>query len=192
MDTEMVLPGDELAASEEYMPGSGTYERGGTIFAAVTGVKRVMEGEMTLAVIPFRKTPVLSAGDVVVGEVTGVSNALINVSVAYIEGEGSKRKASGDGVVHVSKASRDFNDDLRKLFGAGNIVRASVLQAVPSLQLSTEGEELGVIQARCPRCRSVMSRAGRDLRCNECERDERRKLASDYDEFAPSYESNKK
>jgi exosome complex component CSL4 len=192
MSAETVMPGDELATSEEFMPGPGTYERDGRIYAAVTGVKNLAEGEMTVGVIPFRSPPVLKPGDMVLGEVTGVSNALMSVSVTFFYEGGSWRWVRGDGALHVSKASKGFDDDLRKLFRPGDLIRARVIQSRPSLQLSTEGEEFGVIRARCPRCRGPMPRAGRELRCPECDWKERRRLASDYDDFNPAGESNKK
>ena len=42
---ELLMPGDELAASEEYISGDGTYEDEGIIYAAIIGQKDFDEAE---------------------------------------------------------------------------------------------------------------------------------------------------
>jgi exosome complex component CSL4 len=187
MKTGMVLPGDELATSEEYIPGPGTYERDGMIYAAVAGKPSFNESDMTVCVTAAQRTAVLSAGDIVLGEVTNVSNTIANVSISGLSNSRERWFSGETGAIHISKASDSYTDDMRKEFKAGDLVRVKVVQAAPSMQLTTREPELGVLKARCGRCRSFLQNRSGKLQCPDCERQEHRKLAADFARYTPSY-----
>ena len=187
MRRELALPGEKVAAGEEYMPGAGTYESGGVIYAAVAGSVKFDEAEKTVTVLEARRVSRLKPGDTVLGEVTGVSNSLANITVHAVDGLDRQMGAGEAGAVHVSKLSENYTEDARKEFRIGDIVRAEVLQVSPSLQLGTREPNLGVIMARCGKCRNtLMNRTGK-LYCAECDRQEYRKLADDFARFTPEY-----
>ena len=83
--TEILMPGDELATSEEYIPGEGTYERQGIIYAAVMGQKNFDENEKIAQVKAFSQISVLMPGNIILGEVIGVSNSVARVTISGLD-----------------------------------------------------------------------------------------------------------
>lgn len=178
-----VLPGDEVAIAEEYMSGEGTYEMDGKIYASAVGELDLDPREKVAKVILDNPPVVLTEGDVVIAEVTDTKPAMAIVNV--IGQEGRERAVSSEtlAAVHVSKLSSSYVEDAGDAVRPGDIIRATVIQAEPSVQLSTAGPHFGVIRALCGRCRSPLERRGRSLYCKRCDRTETRKIADDYRNF---------
>jgi exosome complex component CSL4 len=86
------------------------------------------------------------------------------------------------GSLHVSKVMSDFLKDITAAYKIGDIIRAKVIQVQPSLQLSTAGNDLGVINANCTECRVPLKKKGKELECPLCETKFKRKIANDYGE----------
>lgn len=190
MNEEMTMPGDQITTSEEYMPGLGTYEKDGMIFAAIIGMIEFNEADKTVQVKEVRRTRALKPGDIVLGEVGNVTNSLANISISGLENS-DRLIASGEtGVIHISKVTESYTDDVRKEYRTGDLVRVKILQAVPSLQLSSRDLELGVLKGRCGRCRTILTNNSGKLYCAECEKYEHRKLASDFGKFTPEFKEN--
>ena len=184
---EFLMPGDELATSEEYISGEGTYEDNGTIFSAVIGQKDFDESEKIARVKPFNPTKILKPGDIVLGQVTNVSNSIANINISGLDCTGKMVGHNLSGVVHISKIKGDYTEDARREFRVGDLIRARVEQISPSLQLATNAEELGVLKALCLRCRGVLSNKDGTLFCPVCDRSESRKLAGDFHRYSPYY-----
>ena len=187
--TDMLIPGDELATSEEYIPGEGTYERHGIIYAAVMGQKDFDEGEKIARVRAFSQISILKPGNIILGEVIGVSNSVARVTISGLEDPERPVGNNLTGVIHVSKIKGEYTSDARHDFRVGDLVRARVEQMEPSIQLATNAEEFGVLKARCLRCRGVLSNKDGALFCPVCERSETRKLAGDFHRYSPYHQS---
>jgi len=187
MNRKMTMPGDQVATAEEYMPGQDTYERDGKIFAAVMGRVMFNESDKTVSIVSVGKIRILGAGDIVLGEVGNVTNSLVSVTISGLENAASNAGAGETGVIHISKITASYTDDARKEYRTGDLVRAAVLQAAPSIQLTTREPELGVLKARCGHCRNILENSSGKLYCAECERFEHRKLASDFAKYTPEY-----
>jgi exosome complex component CSL4 len=185
MSEKMTMPGDRLAASEEYIPGKGTYERDGTIFAAIVGKTFFNESEKSVQVIELKHSGGLQPGDMVLGEVTNVTNNIANVTVFGRDGVPENSGAGETGVIHISKVTESYTDDVRKEYHPGDLVRAKVAQARPTLQLSTREPVLGVLKALCSRCRKTLFNRNGKLYCADCEKNEHRKVASDFGRYSP-------
>ena len=178
--SEIKLPGDVLVATEEYMPGEGTYEHGGMILASRIGTL-VLDDREKIASIVFSKEPVLPlVGDIALGTVLDAGGKMVQIEIRSLERNGRGMPASNRGALHITKMSEDFIDNPRKFFRLGDIVRARIIQLEPSIQLSTAGEELGIVRAFCGKCRLPLERKGSQLHCAECERNEPRKLSGYY------------
>ena len=65
--TELLMPGDELATSEEYISGDGTYEDDGIIYAAIIGQKDFDEAEKIARVRGTNPPAILKPGDIIIG-----------------------------------------------------------------------------------------------------------------------------
>jgi len=175
-----VLPGEEVAVVEEFIPSEGTYEDNGKVYSALLGTLELDHEEKTAKVIADNPLVTLSPGDIVFGEITDVKTSMAICEVVAVEGK--ERNITGDtyGTIHISKVSPNYTEQVGKEFRPSDIVRAEVLQVKPSIQLSTVGNHLGVIKALCRKCRAPLERRGRNLYCPRCERTEYRKLADDY------------
>ncbi|MFH0816184.1 MAG: exosome complex RNA-binding protein Csl4 [Methanobacteriota archaeon] len=177
---KVVMPGEEIAASEEFVVGEGTYEREGRIFASVTGTVELDKLDMVARVRALNAPRQLKAGDTIVGAVSEIRGTMVNIQTIAPEEDGRRMTGQDMGTIHISKVTEGRSDDLREMFRLGDVVRAKVIQVKPSLQLTTAGPDFGVIKAFCTKCRAPLALRKGDLRCDNCERIERRKLAKGY------------
>lgn len=180
---DFVVPGDFLATAEEFIPGDGAYEEGGKIYSSRAGV--VLIDVRTKHISVFSRIlgpPVLKRGDTVIGRIEEVRDQNADVYVGVLKGrEYRELPLPNLGAIHVSQVRESYVKDLRREFKAGDIIRAKVLDTrADTIQLSTAGDNLGVILAYCSRCRSLLEKEGQKLRCPNCGNIEFRKLASDY------------
>ncbi len=180
---DFVVPGDFLATAEEFVPGEGAYEENGKIYSSCVGA--VLVDTRTKHVSVFSRVPgppVLKRGDVVIGQVEEVRDQFVNVLIEALRGrENREVPVPNYGTVHISQTRVGYVKDLSRQFRAGDIIRAKVLSVRRDIvQLTTAGEDLGVIVARCSRCRELLELDGTKLRCPNCGNVEFRKLASDY------------
>jgi exosome complex component CSL4 len=178
-----VLPGDRITLAEAFYPGPGTYEDDGIVRAAVTGTVEVDLERREVRVKPLVDTPPkLRKGVPVIGRVQTVKEQVVLVRIDLAHDRMDREPAaSGVGGIHISRVRDAYVEDLSEEFQPGDIVRAKVISVKTPIQLSTMGEEYGVILAYCSRCRSELERIkGRKLRCPSCGHTETRKVASGY------------
>lgn len=179
-DTELpslVLPGDYLGAAEEYLPGRGTYEDRGRIYASVLGRPSIDARDRTVRVDARNAVPELAEGDIVFALVDELKSAMAVCTV--LQRTGSHRAVPGkpEGTVHISKAKEGYTETLASEFAVGDIVLAKVLQARPSIKLTTAPTSLGVVSARCQVCHAILRLRHPELVCPRCGHREHRKLA---------------
>lgn len=173
----LVLPGDYLGAAEEFLPGQGTYENRGRIYASVLGAPRVDAQDRTIRVEARNPIPEIREGDVVYASVDELKTAM---AICTIVATGTSRRTvpgAPEGTVHISKAKDGFTESLSTEFAVGDIVVARVLQAAPSIKLTTAAAPLGVVSARCQVCHALLTPGPKELTCPRCGHQERRKLA---------------
>lgn len=180
---DFVVPGDFLATAEEFVPSDGAYEEDGKIYSSCAGV--VLVDVQTKHISVFSRIlgpPTLKRGDTVVGRVEEVRDQSANIYIGVLKGrEDRELPLPNIGTVHVSQVRTGYVKEMHRQFKPGDIVRARVLDAHrESIQLSTAGDDLGVIVAACSRCRTLLEQEDSKLRCPECGNIEFRKLASDY------------
>lgn len=185
METKrLVYPGDHVGVAEEFVPGPGTYEEDGDVFAATVGYLTLDTDEFVARVESFVEPPaVVQPGDVVIGTIHMLRSSMAIVEVRAIAHQ-PQRGIGGDtnGTLHVSKASERYVENMEDAFRVRDIVRAKVLEVSPAIQLTTKGPHLGVLKSYCPRCGSVMAKRGKGLACPECDWKDTKKLADDYGE----------
>lgn len=179
---KLVFPGDELAIAEEFVPGPGTYEEDGKVYAAWLGEAVLDTADFTVRVVPKTKTPVtLKEGDEVVGVIhdTRSSMAIVDV-VARVDAPWRPIAGDTNGTLHISKVSDDYVSSMDDAFKRGDRVRAKVVATDPSLQLTTKEQHLGIVKSRCPRCATDMVVRAEALVCPECEWKDLGKVSSLY------------
>jgi len=181
VEGKFVVPGEYIGNIEEYIPGHNVMEENGKLYSKVVGIAKIDKENMTVSIRPLNPVPELKPRQIVYGVVNELYSDFVLVSVMWIENErrqivGSKQ----DGVIHISKVSQDYVEDIGKMFRIGDIVRARVIKSKPSLHLSTSEPELGVIKALCMKCRSPLIRKEKVLYCEKCNRIETRKISTLY------------
>ncbi|UCG71151.1 MAG: exosome complex RNA-binding protein Csl4 [Thermoplasmata archaeon] len=177
------MPGEEIATSEEFLAGEGTYEMKGKIFSSFLGKLNLDAKEMVASVEPINPLVELKVGDIVLAHVQDLRSSMVILDVARVEGK--LRNVTGETLasIHVSKISEGYTSDVRNEFRIGDIIRAKVVQTKPSVQLSTEKSNLGVLLALCTKCRMPLIKKEKNLFCENCRRTEIRKTAPDYGEY---------
>lgn len=180
---DFVVPGEFLATAEEFMPGEGAYEEDGEVYSSCTGVVLVDVRTKRISVFPRTAVPPeLKRGDIVVGKVEEVRDQTASVYVGVLRGREDRQLPLPDfGTIHISEVLGSYLKDLSREFKPGDIVRARVMNVRRgTIQLTTVGDNLGVIMAACSRCRTPLDRDDTKLKCPSCGNVELRKLASDY------------
>lgn len=185
MTKKTVLPGELVAVSEEFMAGEGTYDQDGKIYSSYVGELDLDTQQKVARVKAFNPPVQLKVGDVVYGTVRDVKETMAMVTLFQAEGTDRGISSETEASLHISKISSGYTESIRNELRKTDIIRAEVIQTSPSLQLATDRDNLGVLRALCIRCRSHLSRKGRDLYCENCERTESRKAASDYSDPSP-------
>lgn len=180
---DFAMPGDLLATSEEFIPEEGIYEEDNGLYSAQTGVVLMDIDSKKISVHPKTNSPpVLKQGDIVIGRVEEIRGQIANVQIGAIRGsEDREISSSGDAIIHISKVSDDYVEELDDEFKPGDIIRARVVNAGRgSVKLTTADENLGILVGLCSKCRSVLEKKNGKLKCPNCENVESRKIANDY------------
>lgn len=177
----IVLPGDLIGTSEEFVPKKGTFEQKGSIFAAATGYVKINAKERSISVEPVTNTPPqLAVGDIVIGQVTDVKESVALIEIAGIKGRGEREIVNAeDAAIHVSNVKDAYVKDLSYEFAPFDIVKAKVLD-LRNMRLTTVNKELGVMKAYCGNCRTVLKKENDKLKCPNCKRTETRKVSVNY------------
>jgi exosome complex component CSL4 len=182
---DLVLPGDYLGAAEEFLPGRGTYEHGGRIYASLLGKPAVDARDRTIRVEPRNSVPEVLEGDLVYARVEELKAAMAICNV--LSTATSRRVVPGkpEATVHISKAKEGYTESLSEVFAVGDIVLAKVLQGRPSIKLSTAAPTLGVVSARCQACHALLNLSENPPTCPRCGHQEHRKLAKGPHPLSP-------
>ena len=181
---KVILPGEQLATTEELMPGEGTYEDNGVIRASRLGIFEIDTKNRRAKIKPLTSIPVeIKTGDIVLAKVNSVRSNMVIADVIHVIGK--NRQVSGDtnSTLRVSEISNGYTKDPATEYSTGDIIRAKVTQVRPSLQLATKDRDLGVIKALCSKCRKSLEQKGNMLECPNCNNKERRKTAIDYGNY---------
>ncbi len=178
---KIVLPGDFIGTSEEFIPKDGAFEDKGNIYAAIAGIVKINNKERSVSVSPVTNIPPrLQVGDIVIGMITDLKESVALVEIAGIKGRGERAIVDAEeAAIHVSNVKDAYVKDLRFEFAPFDIVKARVLD-LKNMRLTTVNKELGVMKAYCSNCRTVLKKDNGRLKCPECKRTETRKLSSDY------------
>lgn len=169
-----------MGVVEEFLPGPGTYEQEGTIFAHFTGTAKKDLRNKRVTVVPTTRVPDLpKEGATVLASVTYAHEKMATVSIWKIDGKTLQNPFTA--LLHISSSSPRYERNMSDVCKAGDIIRARVIDMTNRIpQLTTAGRGLGVVKAFCSRCGAVLEFTNRRLQCPSCENIERRRLTEDY------------
>jgi exosome complex component CSL4 len=178
---ELVLPGDLLGTAEEFIPGHGTYEDNGRVYAALFGHTQIDPKARAISVRALHAIPRIGEGDLVYARVDELKSAMAICTILASAQTNRSVPGAPEGTVHISKAREGYTESLNTEFGVGDLILARVLQGRPAIKLTTAPPQFGVVAARCQTCHAILNLGPKGgLRCLRCGAQERRKIAQDY------------
>jgi exosome complex component CSL4 len=175
-----VMPGELLGTAEEFVPGPGTYEDSGRVYAALLGRAQVDTAARAVTVQAIHGIPRIADGELVYARVDELKSQMAICTI--LASATTQRSAPGvpEGTVHISKVKDGYTDSIADELAPGDILLAKVLQGHPSVKLTTAAPELGVVAARCQTCHGMLSVGNKGLVCRRCGAQEHRKQSRDY------------
>jgi exosome complex component CSL4 len=179
-----VLPGDKLGVIEQFLPGNGTYEKEGTIYANFTGTAKIDLKNKRVTVVPTTRVPQLPReGTTVIASVIHTQEKMATVNIWKIDDKMLQNPFTA--ILHISSSSPRYEHSMSDVCKAGDILRARVIDMTNRIpQLTTAGRGLGVIKAFCSKCGATLEFTNRRLQCPSCGNLERRRLAEDFEKPA--------
>ena len=176
----LVVPGERLGVIEEFVPDSGTYVKDGVIYSKIVGRKLVDLQSRRVSVYPAAEGAVVpKVSGIVLGQVGNAQSDNVLVKIFKV----GNKKISGEfgGILHISDVSDRYVTSMNDVCKPGDIVRAKVISEKNRVfHLTTNDKNLGIIDAFCSRCGSLLEPDRYELHCPKCGNIEKRKLAPDY------------
>jgi len=177
-EKKVVLPGDFLAAPEEFVAGKNTYEQKDSVRATLPGEveKDLSKREVSVRPASLAKTP--RVGDTVVGQVEAAMTSTAGVRISYLNGV--ETKAGFPGTI-FTRSERGGRGERRTYVTRGDVVRAKVTSTMNGVnQLSIDEPHFGVLASLCTVCGTPLHPVDGRVRCTECGSMEDRKFADDF------------
>ena len=182
MPSGLVVPGQQIAVSEEGVAAAGATEADGIIYSTVVGRTFVDPHTYAISVKkPQRALVSLKEGDLVRGLVHDIYDTVALIEFLPLEAP-HERKAYTNrfAYLRISEVSRNYVENFRDVLRIGDFLVAKVKEIKPlGIYLSIMDPKFGVVKARCGYCRREMKRAGRVMACPNCNNREPRKMALD-------------
>jgi len=176
----LVVPGERLGVIEEFIPDSGTYVKDGVIFSKIVGRSLVDLQNKRVSVYPASEGAVVpKLSGTVLGQVGNAQSDNVLVKIFKV----GNKKISGEfgGILHISDVSDRYVTSMNDVCKPGDIIRAKVISEKNRIfHLTTNDKNLGVLDAFCSRCGSLLEPERYELRCPKCGNIESRKMAPDY------------
>jgi len=168
----IVVPGEEIATSEEYLPGKNVFQDydDGLVKSKKIGEVKYDNKTHIAEVESFKNHKnILTRNEVVYAVVERFEDPIVILKIIYSEDKKASIIPPVTGILHVMNASNSRIRYLSDVFGYGDIIRAYVIEeGGPPFYLSTRGRNFGAILAKCPKCMTPMKKRGILLYCPNC------------------------
>lgn len=186
LEKSEVLPGEELAGMEEFLPGDGVYvdhERG-VLRAAVPGSLVVDYSRRVIEVRPRKRPGLVGRGSEVAGLVTGVRHDLVVVNIYGAVRLSPKPswlyelESPMSGAIPISQVADEYVKNIDDYYRLGDWIVARIVSKSPPYTLTTMEPRYGVIYSICGRCGALLEyQSERSMKCPVCGSVERRKVS---------------
>ena len=176
----IVVPGEKLAVSEEYLPGKHTYDESGQIRSLAVGEVQKDIGKMEISVRPAAQPGIIKIDDWVTGQVEVVQANSANLKIYYLNGAPSHKDFAG--MLSLRGLMGGRGQRRSTPVKLGDLVRARVYSLMNGIiHLTIEEPDMGVVAALCGNCgRPLLRGSSTRAKCDECGNVEERKLAKDF------------
>ncbi|MBL7100622.1 MAG: KH domain-containing protein [Nanoarchaeota archaeon] len=152
-DKDVVIPGEELAESMDYVPAAGTYRDGDKIIASQVGIVNI-SGRL-IKIIPLSGRYFPKTGDTVIGKVINMSFSswFIDIGYAY-DGVLSLKDATSEYIEKGADLSRYYNFGEHMLCKIVNINKSMAIDLSmkgPGLRKLKDGTIIKITPSKVPR-----------------------------------------
>jgi exosome complex component CSL4 len=164
-DKPIILPGDKISSIEEYIPGEGTFEENGNIYAGIGGLLRIDHKNRKVDIQNFKLTRhSLKNGYKVIGIVKNIIRNIAEIEITYIEDSRTETKLTAYLPIKIGKNRENFPLKI------GDYIRAKVISVSNFPLLSIRDKETGIIYSECNKCGKefYLSKDEKILICKEC------------------------
>jgi exosome complex component CSL4 len=174
-DSNLVLPGDEIATIEEFLSSNNTYEYDGSIRSTRIGKVLYDIKSKIVRVNAIKSIQMPNRGDYILGFVHALVTNTASIRVLCINDVKSDARFDA---IYISRGKIKANS----MFRIGDIVRARVASLINGyIHITFKDDNLGVIYTRCSSCGGeVVKISNEEVKCIECNLISTRKLAGDY------------
>jgi len=178
-EKKAVLPGDKLAVSEEFLPGSHVYDDSGLLRALSVGTVLKDLKKREISVVASAQANLLKVGDYVTGQVETAATSNSSVAIYYVNGKQTDKGFGG--MLMLRSGRRERGPRAGPPVKLGDVVRCRIFSLLNGIiHLSIDDDRTGVIFALCGNCGKPLQRGGNKAKCVECGNVEERKLARDF------------
>ncbi|PIT84432.1 hypothetical protein COU37_03505 [Candidatus Micrarchaeota archaeon CG10_big_fil_rev_8_21_14_0_10_45_29] len=174
-------PGEEIGTEEEFVAGAGTYVEGSAIHSALEG--EISDEGRTLSVSRPNRVSQPGLGVKVIGRIENIIDPIAIVSIHEMEGESARFPITGvNFVLRASNIKKGYTRKIRDEYSIGDIIRAKIVEIKNGeCQLATDEDDLGCLKAySSSRKRCALHKTPTGLKCENDDKKENRKIASDY------------
>jgi exosome complex component CSL4 len=177
-ESKVVFPGDRIGNVEEYLPGDNVTEDSGKLIALKVGDLVEDPRDLKVSVKIPKKIIKPSPGDIVYGQIKKGDSGRYIVAIGAFKSRLSKEliPTKLESTLKIESRMGDRFVPVR----VGDYIRGKLFLSRYGMDLSISGPDLGVLIARCQRCRQELVLEDGKLWCKNCDLTERRKLAVDY------------
>ena len=173
MDNNQKIPGEKIAAIEEYLPGDNTFEDNDSIRATTIGEINLDSSERSASINRQTQITVPKVGDIIIGVVEANLPSMIAISIKFVNG---KRVNANLECICVTRHIRKKNIAL-----AQDVVKAEIISHINgTIHASIDSPELGVLFTKCRKCFGTVVKMRDAVKCKDCGWIDDRKLSTEF------------
>lgn len=168
-----------MGVAEEYVPGENVVEDNGVLRSLVVG--RVERDDQRHAIRIAKLVPELALprkGGLVYAVATDVKPKMVTVDIVSVDDKPLSNSFLG--LIPVSMIDERRVESAEECFVSGDVVLCRVMSDKAPYVLTTKGQELGVVKAKCRECGEELYRSGGMLVCLTRGHRDTRKMSSGF------------
>ncbi|EQD31136.1 exosome complex RNA-binding protein Csl4 [mine drainage metagenome] len=175
---KLVFPGDNIGNVEEYLPGDNVTEESGELIALNVGSVSEDHRDLRVSVHTAKKKLVPRPEDIVYGQIIKGDRGRFTVAIGAFKPRHSKEiyPTKLESTLKIESRRDEVSSPVR----VGDYIRGKLFLSRYGMDLSISGPNLGVLLAKCQRCRQELVLENGTLKCKNCDLTEHRKIAEDY------------
>ncbi len=168
-----VLPGDRIAAIEEYEAGENAFDDGDVVRATVIG-DTIVDNTSRIANIKRRTDiGVPDPGDIIIGTVAAVMTTMMAVSIQYVNG--NRTKSNVECICSIR------NLRLKNVALVNDVIILRIASHLNgTIHAVMDEPTLGVVLTKCVKCGGRVVPIRDVIKCTDCSWIDERKLSSRF------------